>query len=723
MNFVWYEQSHSSDLDADAVVHFARTLAARARHGFLMSALPIICEIESDAGRLTWRLGVTDSEHDQVLAGLRQALPDLRSELVDYHAARFDKVWELRSSSHRRAMATANPEQVAGAVLSALLQARSEERVLMQWLIGPWLTRHAVPPSSKPSTDNSVLDLGQLILDSEQTKALRDKLAEPIFGVVGRIAVAAATSGRRNALRQGVVGGLQLLRAPGVGLERRLLPHLMTTRRLVRYQQPMVAWPITLNASELAAVLCWPIGSPVLPGVEYSGHRHLPPSKAQLAPVSVQSSRRYRVTGESTFPGMPGRLTLGVDDGLRGLHVIGPTGTGKSNLLAQLVLQDIDAGRGVVVIDPKRDLVDEIANRIPKNRLADVVFIDPTSAAPVGINVLKGDQDDFIADLVVHVLRELYAANWGQRTADIIHNAVLSLVRHGGLTLCELPPLLTNASFRRLVTSRLRDDVLGVAPFWQWFESLSDAERSTVIAPVLNKLRSFTNRKAVRAVIGQAKGFDLKTVFTERKVVLINLATGDAGSETGQLLGSLILGALWATVQSRSQVAPERRHPVLLYVDEFADLLRLPQDLGDSLAKARGLGVGMVLAHQHLGQLSPTVKAAVAANARSRIVFQCGYDDAGALAKLLGGGLTSSDIQHLARFETYQALCHDGRTLSPASAITLPLGMPLGTLQQVRTFSQQNFGVPRAVTDQELITRRTVQAPASEVGTRRRRPS
>src|SRR5262249_32440007 len=151
-----------------------------------------------------------------------------------------------------------------------------------------------------------------------------------------------------------------------------------------------------------------------------------------------------------------------------------------------------------------------------------------------------------------------YSSNWGQRTADVIHNAVLSLARHGGMTLCELPPLLTNKAFRQVVVERLRDDVLGVAPFWHWFDALSEAERSTAIAPLLNKLRSFTNRKAVRAVIGQANGFDLRTVFTERKVVLINLATGDAGSETGQLLGSLLIGAIWATIQTRSRVAPER---------------------------------------------------------------------------------------------------------------------------------------------------------------------
>ena len=720
MNLVWHDLHFSAGLEADAVLGFARTLSVRARHGLFMTALPVICEVESSEGQLTWRLGVTQVEAAQVLAGLRQALPDLRLDRIDHEPVGFDRVWELRSSTHRRSLVTDYPEQVSAGVLLALQRTGRSERILLQWLIGPWLPRQAVPPAAKPAAKGSPLDVGQLLLDSEQTSALRDKFREPLLGVVGRLAVAAPSPVRRKLLRQGVIGSLQLLRAPGVGLDRRLLPPFLTSRRLLTYQQPLIAWPISFNARELTAALAWPIGGPTLAGVDYSGHRHLAPSTTQLLPLTTKNINS-RITGESTFPGLPGFLNLRPDDGLRGLHVIGPTGTGKSNELAQLALQDIAAGRGVVVIDPKRDLVDAIADRIPAHRLDDIVLIDPSDVAPVGINVLGVGQDDFVADLIVHVLRELYASNWGQRTADVIHNAVLSLVRHGGLTLCELPPLLTNKSFRKLVVDRLRGDVLGVAPFWSWFDALSEAERSTVIAPVLNKLRSFTNRASVRAVIGQAQGFDLSKVLTERKVVLINLATGDAGSETGQLLGPLIIGELWATIQTRSQIAPERRHPVFLYVDEFAELLRLPQDLGDALAKARGLGVGMVLAHQHLGQLTPNVKAAVAANARSKIVFQCGYDDAGALAKLLGGGLTSNDVQHLARFETYQALCVNGRTLSPASALTLPLGPSLGTLPYVRSSSRSRFGVPREQTDDALIARRQVEPPPSEIGSRPRR--
>ncbi len=720
MSTVWYELHFPSDLDADSVVHFIRTLAARPRRGALMAANPVICEVEGHDGGLTWRLGVQPSEEEQVLTSLRQALPDIRADVVDAISIVYDAVWELRLSSQRRVLQHATPDQVAGVVLSALQRAGRHEYVLLRWQIGPWLPRSPIPPASRAGQSASVFDVDRLVLNSEQVRVLREKHAETLFGVVGRIAVKASVTSRRRALRQGVIGGLQLLRGPGVGIERRAIPSFWAKWRFDANQQPLISWPLNLNAAELAASLCWPAGNQVLPGVEFTGHRHLPANRDQLVALDAKVPRNRRITGKSTFPGMPGLLTLTADDGLRGVHCIGPTGTGKSNLLASLALQDIEAGRGVVVIDPKRDLIEAIADRIPSDRINDVVIIDPNDKSPVGFNVLAGADDDWIADLVIHVLRELYAANWGKRTADVIHNAVLTLVRCGGMTLCELPPLLTNRSFRQMVTNKLRDDVLGVAPFWHWFESISEMEQASVVAPVLNKIRAFTGRKGVRAVIGQVDGFDVKSVFTERKILLVSLATGDAGADTGQLLGSLLMGCLWATIQSRSQIPAERRHPVFVYLDEFADVLRLPGDLGDALAKTRGLGVGFCLAHQHLGQLSPSVRAAVSANARSWIVFQCGYDDAGPLAKLLGGGLTGGDLQQLALYETYQSLSLNGRIMSPASAVTLPMMRGLGVMEKVQGASRERYGVPRRKTDEALIERRTVAAATGPVGSRRR---
>lgn len=722
MNLNWFELRFPSGLEADAVVHFARTLSMRPRRGLFMTAEPVVGEVTGNRGRLTWRLAVSPRDQQTVITNLRQAIPDLLIEMSDRPVSQPSRVWELRIDNPRRPLRTDNPEQLTAALLPVMLTTGEHEHVALQLVIGPWLPRHAVPPATTRRKDNELpfVDIAEAVRNSEEVKALRDKQAEPLFGVVGRIAVTASSSARQRQLRQRVLGALQLVRAPGVGIDRRLLPQFVTKSHYRSFHLPTFAYPLVLNARELATLLAWPVGNPLLQNVAYTGHRRLPALSPQLV-QSAAPSRGHRITGRSAFPGRPGYVRLKTDDWVRGLHVVGPTGTGKSNLLAELALQDIAAGRGVVVIDPKSDLVEAIADRIPRERLDDVVLIDPRDSAPVGINVLRTPgEPDWAADVVLHVMRDLFSANWGQRTADVIHNGVLTLIRHGDLTLCELAPLLTNKAFRQQVTARVRGDVLGVAGFWHWFEALSEAERSAVIAPVLNKLRSFTNRTSIRAVLGQTEGFDLGSVFRQRKVVLINLATGDAGSESGQLLGSLILGVLWAHVNSRTAVAPERRHACAIYIDEFADVMRLPLDLGEALVKARGLGVGLTLAHQHLGQLSSQMRAAVEANARSRIVFQCGHGDASALAKLLGSGLTANDLQHLSPFETYQALCHQGATAPPASVSTIEMRRSAGTLEAVRATSRSRFGVPRRETDAALVARRTTKAPVAAIGSKKR---
>jgi hypothetical protein len=189
--------------------------------------------------------------------------------------------------------------------------------------------------------------------------------------------------------------------------------------------------------------------------------------------------------------------------------------------------------------------------------------------------------------------------------------------------------------------------------------------------------------------------------------------------EDGRLLGALLLGRLWSVIQGRGAIPPERRHRALFVLDEFQRVLVLPVDLSDAFVAARGLGVGIVAAHQHLGQLRPDIRAAVLSDARSKIAFQLGRDDARVMAGVLGSGLTPEDIQSLGRFETYQALTQQGRTLPPASVRTLALPPSLGTEPEVRRRSRQRWGTPRRDVDAELLARRQSKSDGP-VGQRKR---
>lgn len=711
----WYQLTFPAPFEAAALLQFTRSLSVRARHGLIGWSDPVVFEVESDGQILLWRLGVGDREAEQVLGALRQALPGVQLRKGEQQRRMFARAWELRVSSARRPLAADAPEQVVAGLLGALQQVHAQEAIRLQWLVGPWIHRPVVRPPKAKTDQEPLHDLGRLVVDQEQATALRKKQAEPLFGVVGRLAIRAATKGRERQLRQGVVGALQLMRAPGTGFERRLLPSILVAPRLERLSQPLINWPCVLSASELVACLGWPIGNPHLVGVSYSGSRQLPPPSEAL----VRGDSRHLITGKPSFPGVDGRVGLSMADAMHSMHVLGPTGTGKSTLLVRISLDAIRDGHSVVVVDgsAKNDLIRDVVDRIPSNRLDRVIVLDPSDERPIGLNVLDPRAPEQSVDSVMHIFRELYAAYWGPRTADIFHHGLTTLVQRQ-LTLCELPPLLLNGAFRRHVVGDLRSDALGVGPFWNSFEAWSDGERAAAVGPVLNKVRAFTQRPIIRGVVGQVDGLNLNELLNRKRVLLVGL--GSLGPEAGQLLGALLLGQLWSAIQRRGAVPPERRAKALLVLDEFQRVLHLPVDLSDALVAVRGLGVGIVAAHQHLGQLRPEMRAAVLSNARSKICFQLGRDDARVMAGVLGGGLTPEDLQALDPHETYQALTKQGRSLPPASVMTLALPPSLATAAAVRNKSQKAWGRPRAEVDAALLERRQTKATSAPVGKRQR---
>jgi hypothetical protein len=331
-----------------------------------------------------------------------------------------------------------------------------------------------------------------------------------------------------------------------------------------------------------------------------------------------------------------------------------------------------------------------------------VVLLDPADEQrPVGLNPLapNGRPPELVADQLLALFRGMYESSWGPRTNDIMAASLLTLARTPGATLCALPALLGEATFRHRVVSVL-DDPIGLEPFWHAYENWSEAERQAAIAPTLNRIRPFLVRPQLRAVLGQARpGFDFSQVFSGCKVVLVSLAKGALGGEAAALLGSLILTQLWAAALRRATIKPERRQPAFVYVDEVQDYLRLPTDIGEALVQARGLGVGFVLAHQHLSQLDPRTRSAVLTNARSRVCFQLAPEDARVLAS---GALTSDDLRELPVFEVYAQLVADGAVQPWCSGRTLPPSSPLSNPDDLRQRSRERYGVDRRMVDAEL---------------------
>jgi hypothetical protein len=427
------------------------------------------------------------------------------------------------------------------------------------------------------------------------------------------------------------------------------------------------------------------------------------------------------VIAQSNYPGMQDRLlTVRVEDRLRHTLAVGPTGSGKSWLLTRLILQDIAAGRGVFAIDLKGDLIHDIVSRVSDADAERLIVVDPSQRhMPVGLNVLGGAHDEAARELVVdntlHVFKELWAAYWGPRSDQIMRAALNTLVATRAadgsvFTLVELVPLLTNPTFRRFVVAQhgLSDSV---RTYWQRYDAMTENERMNSIAPILNKVDAFTGRTAIRLLLGQSDGLDLRDIFRKRSVVLVNLAKGTHGSETSNLLGALLILKLWQAALERVQVPAERRHPAFAYIDEAQDLMRLPIPIADVFAQARGLGLGLTVAHQYFAQLPEHIKAAELGTVRTQILFATEYEDAKLLEQRFSP-LTSDDLMGLEAYEVAARLCVGGRTLSPVTGLTLPLGEPLRGADLVLAASQQRHGQLRQVVESAIAARITVPSSA-----------
>lgn len=688
---VWYRLTWPREVKPEQIAQLLRLLAATA-------GTPVVVEAVGEAGMVTHRLAVPEGRAGSVVNQLRAALPGLAVEAArERPVTGMNRAVELGLSTRRRPLRTDDVEGVSRAVLAALAHVGREEAIGLQWVMVRPLVAVAVPSRLGGLAHESwikglltaPLGLAQPP-DAELRGAIRSKQGDPGWRLTGRLAVQAGSGSRQRQLIRAVLGALRSAEAPGVGWRVRS----SGVRRFVR---PVVPWwaPLRLNVSELAAVSAWPVGETSRLPVAAIGSRLVPPTKV--------IRRAGRVVAESSFPGRTRPLALSPVDSLRHLHALSPTGSGKSTLLLNLAVQDMQAGRAVVVIEPKGDLIADLLERIPTNRTQDVVLLDPTDTErPVGLNPLQraGRSPELVADQLLGLLHSLYASSWGPRTADILGASLLTLARLPNMSLAALPLLLTDANFRRRVRAQV-DDPIGLGPFWASFEAWSEAERTTAIAPSLNKLRPLLLRPELRAVIGQVRPrFDLRQVFTERKILLVNLARGQLGPETAALLGSLIMSQLWQAILGRSAIAPERRHPVFIYVDEFQEYLRLPVDFADALAQARGLGCGFLVANQYLHQLDTAMRSAVLANVQSRVVFRLPSEDARIIAA--GSALDPEDFQGLGAFECYAQLVANSAVQPWCSGRTLPPSKPTSDPAVVRAASRAAYGTPRAEVEADI---------------------
>ncbi|MCG8914913.1 type IV secretion system DNA-binding domain-containing protein [Actinokineospora sp. PR83] len=710
-----YSISFPASLTAEQVATWLGRVAAstHASRFAVVPQPPIVLTVVATRAGIRHELRVPAALDDAVLAGLRAAMPGVRiEELPNSTTESFRPVVaaETRLTSSRRSLAVEQAEATAAHVLASLAPLGQDEEVRLEWT----LTGAGTPAPVRADDLSSPVAQPE---DSEALRAARLKQRDPALNGVLRLGVATKRRGDASRIFGRVFGALRGMNTPGVLLARRLVPSFVVADRMRRPTLPVLHWPVLAGTRELSGLLGVPIGELALPGLSRGAARQLPPG--------VTLPTTGNVVAESNYLGMANRpLALRRADRLRHAWVIGPTGVGKSTLLANMIIQDMADNRGLVVLDPKGDLVSDVLSRVPENRRDDVVLLDPSAIdRPVGLNILDlagGEHARELAvDHLVHVMASLWRSSFGPRTTDVLRNALLTLTHSRAVdgsahTLVELPEILVNKRYRAFVTGQ-SSVPLSVRPFWAAFEQMSDNERAQVIGPSLNKLRSFTTRSSLRLLLGQSEGIRLSDVFTKRRIVLVPLTAGVLGAETTALLGSLLMAGLWSAAQARVAVAPERRHAVFAYLDEFQNFLKLDLELADMLAAARGYGLGMVLSHQFVSQLTPEIKAAVLGTVRTQIAFSLELDDARALAPRFAP-LTAEDLSGLAAYEIALRASVDNTTLATATGTTLPLAASTGDGEALARQARERYGVSREEVERALQARITPPQHARTFG-------
>ena len=685
---VWHQLRFALPLAQDMAVGLVERILADSSLG------RVVLELRASGGQAVWAVG--SSAGERLVSVVRELVPGCRvSRGVSRRAVSQAVVVSARPNG--AGLATERLSAVVRAVLASLAVTAEGEELVVQLQLG----RRFAPQVLGRVEPQGWLELLGLVpipsLSGERGRRMRAQVGRHRAAASLRLGVRAASPLRQRVLLQGLLGALRLVEGPGV----RLRARTEHPAKLNGVRRPWRAG-LELGAGEIVAMAGWPVGEGALPATPSAHPRVLPLP-------SARETQRAFATGVADQAGE--RLGISIGDALYHTVLLGPTGAGKSTALAHLALADIQAGRGVLLIDPKTDLVADILARIPASRTRDVVVIDPTSSRPVGINPLArtqtacGASPELVADTVLATFKGVFAESWGVRVEQVLSAALVTLARTPGATLVDLPLLLTNAAYRQRLIAASGADPLGTGQFWAAYEALSEAQRQQWVGPVLTRLQPFLIRPHLRATLGQAApSFDLGEVFTRRRIVLVSLNKGVLGAESARLLGSLLVGQLWPLILARAAVEPSRRHVVSVFIDEVQDYLSLPGSLADALAQARSLGAAFHLAHQYRGQLPAALKAGIDANARNKIIFSLSAADAAELARQ-AIDLEAADFQLLPRFGVYARTMHHGRENPWCQATTLPPTPPTQDALALRAASQARYGQDTAQVEAALLAR------------------
>ncbi|MDR3581856.1 MAG: type IV secretion system DNA-binding domain-containing protein [Candidatus Pacebacteria bacterium] len=392
-------------------------------------------------------------------------------------------------------------------------------------------------------------------------------------------------------------------------------------------------------------------------------------------------------------------------------YVVGKTGTGKSSMLNNMIVQDIANGEGVCVVDPHGELVESILDRIPEERMKDVIYFNPADTDyHIGFNILELPDPKYkhlVASGLMAIFTKIWSGVWSARMEYILNNCILALLDTPGSTLLGIPRLLSDKTYRQQIIANVKDPI--VKAFWlNEFESWQERFRNEAIAPIQNKVGQFLSSSLVRNIVGQSKStIDVFDIMNEGKIFLVNVSKGRIGEDNSALLGAMLITKIQLASMERVRIPEEDRVDFYLYVDEFQNFAT--DSFAGILSEARKYRLNLTLAHQYIGQLvtdtSTKVRDAIFGNVGTMIVFRVGAADAEFLENEFTPEFVIADMVNLPNYHIYIKLMVDGVTARPFSAATLPtfrVKTSTTAKEDIIRMSQKYYARPREVIEEEI---------------------
>jgi hypothetical protein len=440
-----------------------------------------------------------------------------------------------------------------------------------------------------------------------------------------------------------------------------------------------------------------------------------------------ESSLRYSLRSLQTACGKRPGLRFGMEDGIiqlgeretwggkkpfgilpvdrrQHLYTVGKSGTGKTTLLKNLIIQDMQAGRGVGVIDPHGDLATELLDFVPPRRLRDVAYFNPSDTEfPIGFNLLAGqkEQRHLVASGVVSAMKSIWSDFWGPRLEYILHAAVSALLECRNASLLGIQRMLTDGSYRAWVVRQVKDPA--VRSFWvNEFEGYDRRFLNEAVAPIQNKIGRLFMSPHLRNILGQVRRtIDARFMMDNRRIFIADLSKGKLGADKSNFLGALLVTQFQLAAMSRADVVEDARNDFHLFVDEFQNFAT--DSFIGILSEARKYRLCLTLSHQYIEQLRPEIRSAVFGNVGSFVTFRVGERDTEVLGREVGGCVSARVFTDLPNFEVIAKLLINGEQQEPFTGRTgVPKAIRYGRRESIIQFSRERYATERYVVEEKI---------------------